>query len=62
MGGGIRIGTGILVIIGLVIFYAVYGGVNTSTWDTTVVALVGLIALGMAISGLMDVLGIKIKF
>lgn len=62
MGGGIRIGTGILVIIGLVIFYAVYGGVNTTAWDDTVVALVGLIALGMAISGLMDVLGIKIKF
>jgi hypothetical protein len=62
MGGGIKIGTGILVIIGLVIFYAVYGGVNTDAWDVTVTALVGLIALGMAISGLMEVLGIKIKF
>ena len=62
MGGGVKIGTGILVIIGLVIFYSVYGGVNTTAWDTTVTALVGLIALGMAISGLMEVLGIHIKF
>ena len=60
--GGVKIGVGVITIIGLVIFYSVYNAVNTTTWDTAVVALVGVMALAMVVSGVLDIFGIKIKF
>lgn len=59
---GAKIGIGVITVIGLVIFYAVYNAVNTDLWDGAVIALVGILALAMVVSGVLDIFGIKIKF
>lgn len=59
--GGVKIGLGVVVIIGLVVFYAVKGAVNTSGWDATIIALIPLIPLAMIVSGVLDLFGIRIK-
>lgn len=42
------VGAGVVTVIGLVIFYAVYDGAQKATWSSSVTSLVLLIPLGVA--------------
>jgi len=43
---------GVGIVLGVLIFYAIYAGVNTDAWDSTVITMVELLPLGMVIGGL----------
>ena len=44
----LAVGAGVVTIIALVIFYAVYDGANRDSWSTSVTSIIGLIPLGVS--------------